>query len=889
MVTSSTDRSATIRGYKLTYLKRQAEEALGKGNFRTAWEKYTEAINLAGNDKQDLRALYSNRSLAYSRAGRHEEALEDALQARSLAPHWEKACWRHGKALAGLGRWPEAVQAFHEGWKLSKDDKEFAKALHDSIRRLTRNQLGDVLLQLVQQEVEAGRVAAPRYVISSNEEMSEAAFSVVKAEHTDCAQGTGLYYDEYQQWLMGSVDAAQAYTFRGKVFLRLGEYLQAQLDQETAVKLLTESRVTEGQEAEAALTAVATAYMLLGDSFMAAADHPHRDAFRAAKSYLQAMTAVSTTATASPSASSSRPSSALLSSRLKAATDLLDSCELSRVYVELAGGPKETLALLALGVHRSVDEVQGMIQLEGSVIWSSGAPSEPTLCAAPSMPPLTPPAVDCTSRPDVHTSMSAHIQDSQPQAPSSYSSGGVSGSRGLCPPSPFATEAPASAHRATMLPTSRPEPSGGVAGKEDALHEAALSTPTAISSTTSTALPEVSATPAPSCSQEKTLGTLPASIQGTKRQPLLLAAPARKALIECLAVAVGVPHSQVVIEKVLRRPRGHQGGFPGDYLEVVFHVHPQAAPTDLDCLREQILQQILCSAELLALGTPTLGALSQEDLWLKYHQERARQQQRERRLVVYESSRALMVAGKEDENRSLVVLPYKEYALVNAAGQPVERVDKHPFCMSRVYYDSTDIPGNEVWAQPRDSLCRWRQSAGEVRVMVLKVEKGVEPAQLKVDIEPYFLRVSHRLTGEVFLEGELDRGVIPADSYWTHDSDEGCVVYLQKMNLELFVSGQEHRHSLSWWPRLFVHHSDIAWDDYEKDYSDLPAPVMDAHQKRLAQEDQVRLQEQEEKGQREKLKAMDEKRRQKRVDRLRQLKRIEWAELGRTRQPLDDG
>src|SRR4051794_40782876 len=29
----------------------------------------------------------------------------------------------------------------------------------------------------------------------------------------------------------------------------------------------------------------------------------------------------------------------------------------------------------------------------------------------------------------------------------------------------------------------------------------------------------------------------------------------------------------------------------------------------------------------------------------------------------------------------------------------------------------------------------------------------------------------------------------------------------------------------SWWSRLFRHHADVAWDDYEKDYSDLPAAM----------------------------------------------------------------
>lgn len=37
-------------------------------------------------------------------------------------------------------------------------------------------------------------------------------------------------------------------------------------------------------------------------------------------------------------------------------------------------------------------------------------------------------------------------------------------------------------------------------------------------------------------------------------------------------------------------------------------------------------------------------------------------------------------------------------------------------------------------------------------------------------------------------------------------------------------------HSEMWWPRLFVGGPAIEWDDYEKDYSDLPAPVLAAHQ-----------------------------------------------------------
>ena len=36
-------------------------------------------------------------------------------------------------------------------------------------------------------------------------------------------------------------------------------------------------------------------------------------------------------------------------------------------------------------------------------------------------------------------------------------------------------------------------------------------------------------------------------------------------------------------------------------------------------------------------------------------------------------------------------------------------------------------------------------------------------------------------------------------------------------------------HHQMWWPRLFRHHGEIAWDDYEKDYSDLPEEVLQRH------------------------------------------------------------
>lgn len=174
-------------------------------------------------------------------------------------------------------------------------------------------------------------------------------------------------------------------------------------------------------------------------------------------------------------------------------------------------------------------------------------------------------------------------------------------------------------------------------------------------------------------------------------------------------------------------------------------------------------------------------------------------------------------------------VPYRLYRLTTCDGRPVERTDKHPFCMSRVYYDATEKP-QEVWAELADGSCRWRQTGSEIRVQALRVPPALPPRELAVTFEPHSLRVAHRTTGEVFLEGRLLRGIVPEDCYWTHcggGGEDGCVLSLHKMNLE--VLRRHWLHSEMWWSRLFDHHGEIAWDDYEKDYSDLPEEVLAKH------------------------------------------------------------
>ena len=46
----------------------------------------------------------------------------------------------------------------------------------------------------------------------------------------------------------------------------------------------------------------------------------------------------------------------------------------------------------------------------------------------------------------------------------------------------------------------------------------------------------------------------------------------------------------------------------------------------------------------------------------------------------------------------------------------------------------------------------------------------------------------NKVSGEVYLEGQLERGIVPEESVWEHgggSGQDGCLLYLHKMNLEL--------------------------------------------------------------------------------------------------------
>lgn len=69
-------------------LKEKGNAALSKEDFETAVKYYTDAIKLDGTNH----VLYSNRSAAFTKQGKYQEAMADADKTIELKADWPKVC-----------------------------------------------------------------------------------------------------------------------------------------------------------------------------------------------------------------------------------------------------------------------------------------------------------------------------------------------------------------------------------------------------------------------------------------------------------------------------------------------------------------------------------------------------------------------------------------------------------------------------------------------------------------------------------------------------------------------------------------------------------------------------------------------------------------------------
>ena len=222
-------------------------------------------------------------------------------------------------------------------------------------------------------------------------------------------------------------------------------------------------------------------------------------------------------------------------------------------------------------------------------------------------------------------------------------------------------------------------------------------------------------------------------------------------------------------------------------------------------------------------------------------------------------------------------LPYRMYKLVRFDGAAVERQDRFAFQMSRVYNRASELK-ERTYVEIMDGSLRWTQSGSEIQIIVLGVPEGVRAAALEVSIDSRELRIAHKETGEVYVEGRLWRAVVPEDCTWTiNDADEpgAITMYLCKMNLELLAEYWELSHS--WWEKLFTHHAGIQWDDYDKDYSDIPTEVREHHARQEAKSEEVRRIERSDEHLREKECEREDVRKREKFLRLERLGAGHWS------------
>jgi len=111
-------------------LKSKANAAFSAGKNDEAISLYTQAIGLDENNH----VLYSNRSAAYAKSNKYEEALKDAEKCISIKPDFVKGYSRKGAALSFLKRYDDAINVYEEGLKIDPNNQQLLNDLETARR-----------------------------------------------------------------------------------------------------------------------------------------------------------------------------------------------------------------------------------------------------------------------------------------------------------------------------------------------------------------------------------------------------------------------------------------------------------------------------------------------------------------------------------------------------------------------------------------------------------------------------------------------------------------------------------------------------------------------------------------------------------------------------------
>lgn len=105
--------------------KAAGNAAFSSGNMTKAIEQFTLAISLGTTDnssKDVMKVLYSNRSAAYHKLAKFDDALNDAKKCVSLDGQWAKGHSRAGAAYYSLRKWTDAYNSYNAVLRIDAND-----------------------------------------------------------------------------------------------------------------------------------------------------------------------------------------------------------------------------------------------------------------------------------------------------------------------------------------------------------------------------------------------------------------------------------------------------------------------------------------------------------------------------------------------------------------------------------------------------------------------------------------------------------------------------------------------------------------------------------------------------------------------------------------------
>lgn len=245
---------------KLEYFKSKAKDAMSAGNYKEAYETYTECLDslLTGQGAGERSKLLSNRSLAYAKSLNFKAALEDAEAAIGISPTFSKAWWRKGTALRGLSRYPDALAAFRESLKHHAvvDQtvvNEHEKIMNQMIERFTREQLAEWIIQRLE-NFESCKLLEPAHLETvTSLEMTEAMFCQIKAFNQDSMK-PGDYYRFVQHWNMKEMSVPMALVQRASMYRHALCFKQARADAAAALTMLQKDPCVSSSDGEMMFT-----------------------------------------------------------------------------------------------------------------------------------------------------------------------------------------------------------------------------------------------------------------------------------------------------------------------------------------------------------------------------------------------------------------------------------------------------------------------------------------------------------------------------------------------------------------------------------------------------------------------------------------------------------